>query len=183
MAAQTIPALPPIVVERPGEAAAIDALIEHAFGPGRYARAAERLREGNRPVGELCFIAWEGRAAAGCVRLWPIAIGAAPALLLGPLAVDDAWRGRGLGRALLAHACEAAAKAGHALILLVGDEPYYAPFGFAAAPARAVAMPGPVDPRRVLVRALIDGAAKGLSGRVRPPPPLRGPPPPKGEEK
>jgi predicted N-acetyltransferase YhbS len=166
MTAQAIPAVPPIVVERPGEAAAIDALVERAFGPGRYARAAERLREGNRPIAELSFVAWQGRAAAGCVRLWPIAIGEAPALLLGPLAVDGAWQGRGLGRALLAHACEAAARAGHALILLVGDEPYYAPFGFAAAPARAVVMPGPVDQRRVLVRALIDGAAEGLSGKV-----------------
>jgi predicted N-acetyltransferase YhbS len=167
MTAQAIPALPPIVVERPGEAAAIDALIERAFGPGRYARAAERLREGNRPIADLSFVAWEVGAAAGCVRLWPIAIGAAQALLLGPLAVDVAWQGRGLGRALLAHACEAAARFGHALILLVGDEPYYAPFGFAAVPARAVVMPGPVDPRRVLVRALIAGAAEGLAGRVR----------------
>lgn len=41
-------------------------------------------------------------------------------------------------------------------MLLVGDGPYFARFGFAAEPARQVRMPGPVDQRRVLVRAFAE---------------------------
>jgi predicted N-acetyltransferase YhbS len=161
--------LPPIVPAQPNDSPAVAALIERVFGPGRYARAAERLREGNRPLDDLCFVAHVEGEVVGCVCMWPIRIGETPALLLGPLAVDDARRSLGLGAALVHRACEAAAAAGHALVLLVGDEPYYGPLGFSRAPA-AVALPGPVDPARVLVNALARGAAAGLAGPVRPDP-------------
>lgn len=158
--------IPPLVAERREDGPAVDALIERAFGPGRYAKAAERLREGHRPLLELSVVAWADEAPIGCARLWPVAIGEAPALLLGPFAVDGAHRGRGLGPALIRRACQGAAAAGHGLVLLVGDEAYFSATGFAAAPARRVAMPGPVDQRRVLVRALTPGAADDLAGPV-----------------
>jgi predicted N-acetyltransferase YhbS len=161
--------LPPIVPEQPNDAPAVAALIDRVFGPGRYAKAAERLREGNRPLLDLCFVARAEGETVGCVRMWPIRIGEAPAVLLGPLAVDDARRRLGLGAALVRRACEAAAAAGHALVLLVGDEPYYGPLGFSRAPA-AVVLPGPVDPARVLVNALTSGATDSLAGPVRPDP-------------
>jgi predicted N-acetyltransferase YhbS len=157
---------PPLVPERPGDAPAVDALIARAFGPGRYAKAAERLREGNRPLLHLSVVAWADGRPIGCARLWPVAIGKTRALLLGPFAVDDAHRRLGLGAALIRRACETATEAGHGLVLLVGDEAYFAPIGFAAAPARNVRMPGPVDQRRVLARALRPGAADGLAGAV-----------------
>ena len=153
--------------ERPGDAVLGDALIARAFGPGRYAKAAERLREGRTPLHELSFVAWAQDEAIGCVRLWPIAIGETEALLLGPFAVEEKWRSAGVGAALITRACEAASAGGHRLVLLVGDEAYFAPLGFSAAPARAVRLPGPVDQRRVLVRPLVPGAAEGLAGPVR----------------
>lgn len=153
--------------ERPADAPLVSALIARAFGPGRYAKTAERLREGRTHIPELSFVAWAGEEAVGCVRLWPIAVGGAEALLLGPFAVDEGARSAGVGAALIRRACEAAAAEGHRLILLVGDEAYYAPLGFAAAPARAVRLPGPVDQSRVLVRALGPGAAEGLAGAVK----------------
>ncbi len=153
--------------ERAADAPLVEGLIARAFGPGRYAKAAERVREGSRFIPELSFVAWRAGTAVGCVRLWAIAVGDAPALLLGPFAVEGRLRGEGIGRALIARACEAAAAAGHRLVLLVGDEPYYGPLGFSAAPARAVRLPGPVDQRRVLVAALAPGAAEGLAGPVR----------------
>ncbi|HEY2482552.1 MAG TPA: N-acetyltransferase, partial [Caulobacteraceae bacterium] len=122
--------------ERPADAALAEGLIAGAFGPGRYAKAAERLRESREPMLDLSFVAWAEGQAIGCVRLWPIAIGGTEALLLGPFAVDEAWRNAGVGAALIRRACEAAAAAGHRLILLVGDEAYFAPLGFSAAPAR-----------------------------------------------
>lgn len=153
--------------EKPSDGLAVDALIDRAFGPGRYAKAAERLREGRGPTCELSVVAWAGEVIIGCARLYPITIGPAPALLLGPFAVEDSHRGQGLGATLIRHACAAAQGAGHGLILLVGDEAFFAPLGFSGAPARRVAMPGPVDPRRVLVRALKAGAADDLGGPVR----------------
>ncbi|MFI4976199.1 MAG: GNAT family N-acetyltransferase [Caulobacterales bacterium] len=159
-------ALPPLVSERPQDAPAVDRLIGRAFGPGRYAKTAERLREGNRPILPLCLVAREAGEIVGCVRLWPVSIGERPAILLGPFAVDPDFRNQGLGAALITGACEVAAAAGHDLVILVGDEPYFGPLGFAAAPAGAVRLPGPVDQRRVLVRALKPGADAGLAGPV-----------------
>ncbi len=156
-----------IDAERPGDGPAVEALIHRAFGPGRLAKTAERLREGGAPLADLGMVAWRDLAIIGCVRLWSIRLGDAPGLLLGPFAVDAAHRILGVGRALINEACEGAARAGHRLILLVGDETYFAPLGFAAEPARRLVMPGPVDRRRVLVRALASGEADHLVGPVR----------------
>ena len=161
-------ALPPLVHERPEDAAAVERLVMRAFGPGRFAKAAERLRERRTPAPDLSFVAWSGGEAVGSVRQWSVTIGGRPAILLGPFAVDEAWRSQGLGAALIQRACRAAADAGHALIVLVGDEPYFGPMGFSAGPASRVQMPGPVDQRRVLVCALVPGADQGLSGPVEP---------------
>ena len=145
----------------------IDALIANAFGPGRYVKAAERLREGNTPSRDFCICAINGERVAGAVRLWPILIGASPAQFLGPIAVDPQHRSHGLGAALIERACRAAAGAGHRLVLLVGDRAFFEPLGFAVVPAERLAMPGPVDPRRVLWRELQPGATEGVSGPVR----------------
>src|SRR6185312_11146647 len=145
-------ALPPLVAEHPKDAAPVEALIARAFGPGRYAKAAERLRETNRPLLDISVVAWAEGVLVGCVRMWPILIGETPAVLLGPFAVDPAWRSQGLGAALIERAVAATAAAGHGLILLVGDEPYFGPLGFEIVPPGRITMPGPVDPRRVMMR-------------------------------
>jgi predicted N-acetyltransferase YhbS len=157
---------PALRLERPEDAVRVDSLIERAFGPGRLAKAAERLREHNRPA-PLSVVAWGADEIVGCVRLWPIHIGAAAALLLGPFAVEDAWRGRGLGSDLVERACEVARDAGHGLILLVGDAPFFSKLGFEMVPAGRVVLPGPVNPRRVMWRALQSGAADGVEGFAR----------------
>ena len=113
---------------------------------------------------DLSFVAQSGGEVVGCVRMWPIRIGERAAVFLGPFAVDEAWRSRGLGAALITKACEAAQAAGHELILLVGDAPYFGPLGFEIAPKGRIVLPGPVDPARVLVHALKPGAASAASG-------------------
>ena len=158
---------PVLKAERPEDLHLVDALIDRAFGPGRFVKAAERLREGNTPRRDLSLVAWSGGEAVGCVRMWPIHIGKAPAVLLGPFAVDDAWRSRGLGGQLIAAACAAAEAAGAGVVLLVGDEPYFGKFGFEIVPAGRAVLPGPVDTRRVLWRALRAGALDGVHGPVR----------------
>jgi predicted N-acetyltransferase YhbS len=147
--------LPGLTAESAADAKAVDALIAVAFGPGRYAKTAERLREGNTAIAGLSFVAREGRRIVGCVRLWPVHVGGAPALFLGPFAVDPNWRSRGLGAMLIERAVAAARAAGHKMIVLVGDGSYFEPLGFRHAPG--VILPGPVDQNRVLALPLAKG--------------------------
>jgi predicted N-acetyltransferase YhbS len=158
---------PVLKAERPEDLPLVNGLIDRAFGPGRFAKTAERLREGNTPRRDLSLVAWAGGEAVGCVRMWPIHIGEAPAVLLGPFAVEDAWRSRGLGGQLIEAACAAAERAGVGVVLLVGDEPYFRRLEFETAPHGRAVLPGPVDARRVLWRALRPGALDGVGGAVR----------------
>lgn len=153
--------------ECPDDLAAIDALHAEAFGPGRFARTAFRLREGVPHDPYLSFSALIDGTLVGSVWLTPIKIGTTGALLLGPLTVSPAVKHKGIGRALMKRAMEEATAAGHALVLLVGDEPYYGPFGFKVVPPGSIAMPGPVDPRRLLIAELVPGAAAGAVGPAR----------------
>ncbi len=155
-----------IAPEAPADADEAQALVERVFGPGRYAKSAERLREGNHFLPELSFVARESGRMVGTVRLWPVRVGGADALLLGPIAVDPGARRRGLGATLSAQACEAAAAAGHARVVLVGDLGFFERIGFEALGPGRIRMPGPADPRRILVRALRPGAWEGVEGEV-----------------
>jgi predicted N-acetyltransferase YhbS len=158
------PSPPRLAAERPQDAPAVEQVILRAFGPGRFAKAAERLREGRQPLRDLSVVAWDGDRIIGCVRLWPVSIAGTPAVLLGPIAVEATARSQGLGAALVEHACNAAGDAGHRLIVLVGDKPFFGPLGFDVTPR--VAMPGPVDRQRVMLRALAPGADVGVEGLV-----------------
>ena len=152
--------------ERPDDAEPIERLHERAFGPGRFARTAFRLRERAAETPELCFTALVGTLLVGSVRMSPISIGPEPALMLGPLAVEPAFDGRGIGSALMRAALAAARDGGHGLAILVGDEPYYGRFGFARAPRGRFAMPAPVDPARLLAVELAEGSLARAHGRV-----------------
>jgi predicted N-acetyltransferase YhbS len=152
--------------ERPEDAPLVEALNAESFGPGRYAKSAYRLREGVHAVAELSFVATEGGAFRGSVRFWPVTIGHEDVLLLGPLAVQSAQRGRGIGIALMNRGIEEARKRGYGAIILVGDEPYYARVGFAKLPPGRVRFPGPVDPSRVLGLSLKPNALVSLSGEI-----------------
>jgi len=157
-----------ILPETADDALAIERLHERTFGPGRYARSAYRIREGRGHVFELSFTARIGSLLVGSVRLTPICIGETPALLLGPLTVEPPFRERGVGTVLIERALKDAKAAGHNLLVLVGDEPFYGKLGFKRIPKGQVKMPGPVDPARLLVAELKAGALEGVSGLVRP---------------
>jgi len=152
--------------ETPADADAVAALNDTVFGPGRYVRAAYRLREGVAPDLALSVVAEVDGRVVGSVRMTPILIGTHPACLLGPLVVEPVHQNRGGGKALVAAAVANAREAGHSLVLLVGDEPYYGPLGFVRVSARDVVMPGPIDPQRLLIAELREGAAAGLKGTV-----------------
>ena len=157
-----------ILPETPDDALAIERLHERTFGPGRYARSAFRIREGRAHTLDLSFTARIGTLLVGSVRLTRICIGETPALLLGPLTVEPPFRERGVGSALIARALKDAKAAGHSLVVLVGDAPFYAKAGFKGIPKGQVKMPGPVDPARLLVAELKPGAFDGVRGLIRP---------------
>lgn len=152
--------------ERPADDPAIEALHRFAFGPGAYARAAFRVREQAPHARDLSFVTELNGGLVASVRMTPIGVGAARGLLLGPLVVDPPFKGLGYGKALMRHAVAAAA-AGWPFIILVGDLPYYWPFGFKPLPPGRVRMPGPVDPARFLAAELQAGAVEALDGEVR----------------
>ena len=155
-----------ILHETQADGPAIERLHGRTFGPGRYSKTAYRLREQVAYSLDLSFTARVGSLLVGSVRLSPVRIGEAKALLLGPLTVEPPFRDRGVGQALIARALDEARAKGHRLVILVGDEPYYAKCGFKRIPPGRVTMPGPVDPSRLLVAELAEGASEGLSGMV-----------------
>jgi predicted N-acetyltransferase YhbS len=157
-----------ILPETAEDGPAIERLHARTFGPGRYARTAYRIRERIAHRLDLSFTARIGTLMVGSVRLTPIRIGETKALLLGPLTVEPPFRDRGIGQALIERALAEARAKGHRLVLLVGDEPYYAKAGFKRVPKGQVTLPGPVDPARLLIAELVPGAFDGVSGPVMP---------------
>lgn len=157
-----------ILPETEDDALAIDRLHERTFGPGRFARTAYRIREGIAHDLKLSYTARIGTLLVGSLRFSPVRIGNVPALLLGPLTIEPPFRDRGIGLALMQRALGDAKERGHKLVILVGDEPYYARVGFKRVPRGRVKMPGPVDPARLLVAELTDGAFEGVKGAVLP---------------
>src|SRR5213075_1697382 len=127
-----------ILPETPDDAPAIEHLNARTFGPGRFAKTAYRVREEIAHIPELSFTARIGTLLVGSVRLSPIRIGETPALLLGPLTIEPPFRRRGIGAKLLERALAHARQSGFRLVLLVGDEPYYARAGFKRIPKRQV---------------------------------------------
>jgi predicted N-acetyltransferase YhbS len=156
-----------IVNERAVDAHAIGILEDRAFGPGRYSRTAFRLREGNAHDLTLSFIARVSTLIVGSIRLSHLRIGDKPALLLGPLTVDPAFRSKSIGKMLMETSIAAAKEQGHRLIILVGDEAYYGRVGFKRVAPGRIIMPGPVDPMRLLALELVEGALSEVKGVVR----------------
>jgi predicted N-acetyltransferase YhbS len=157
-----------ILAETAADAEAIERLHERTFGPGRYARSAFRIRERFAHRLDLSFTARIGTLLVGSVQMTPICIGDTKALLLGPLTIEPPFRDRGIGLALMQRALAEAKAKGHKVAVLVGDEPYYARAGFRRIPAGRITLPGPVDPARLLVAELEEGAFADVAGAVRP---------------
>ncbi len=144
----------------------IDQINAEAFGPGRFARAAYKIREGGPHERGLSFVALHGDIVVGTVRLTRIAIGTGRSLLLGPLAVRPTYKDLGIGRKLVRIAVEAAAKSGWSSVILVGDPPYYGSLGFRQIPIGRITMPRPVDYNRLLIHEIEEGALEELEGAM-----------------
>lgn len=146
---------------------AISQLHSTVFGPGRFVRSAYRVREGKGLHSRFCRLALSGGRLIAALRLTQIKIGGVGgAVLLGPIAVDPEWAGKGFGRRLITEALEEMRSAGVALVVLVGDEPYYGRLGFKPVSPGQIVFPGPVNPARILACELADGALARYRGLV-----------------
>lgn len=142
----------------------VEALFDLCFAPGRTSLSSYRLRDGVPPVGRLCLVARDPQGAlAGAIRNWPVRVAGRPVLLMGPVAVHPTHQGEGLGAALIGEAMTRASPQWQR-VLLVGDLPYYARFGFRR--LDSVRMPPPTNPDRVLGIELVAGAWRDVGGEV-----------------
>ena len=155
--------------ERSSDVFAREGLLDAAFGPARWEKTSERLREGRMPAAGLALSAVEDGRLIGTLRLWHVDAGSAacPALLLGPLAVAASHRSQGLGARLICEALYRALVRGHNGVLLVGDLAYYGRFGFSRQLTTWLDLPGPVDRARFLGLELEAGALARAQGMVR----------------
>jgi predicted N-acetyltransferase YhbS len=142
--------------ELSSDVTAREGLLDVVFGAMRRTKTCERLREGRLPAAGLSFVAtWRDRLI-GTIRLWHVSAGRGrPALMLGPLAVDPEHHSDGVGSSLMAEALAAARRSGVGEIFLLGDELYYARFGFSAKYAQGLSLPGPYEQRRLLGLPLV----------------------------
>jgi predicted N-acetyltransferase YhbS len=165
-----IPDAAPFVIraERASDVVAREALLDACFGENRSLRTCQRLRDGRAPAEGLALSALRQGQLVGTLRLWHVSAGAVPALVLGPLAVDNACRQLGVGAALMDHALAAVKARGHRAVILLGDAPYYARFGFSATKTGELSLPGPFERDRLLGLELREGALAGAWGMIVP---------------
>lgn len=168
VAAAPLPAtLPTFRIATPEDDQFVEELQALAFGPGRFARTAFRVRERFPIDTSLSLISEIDGKPVASVWMTPISVGGESGYLLGPLATDPAYRGRGAGKLLVREVCRMALARGEgSFVLLVGDEPYYGPLGFAPTTHGAIQFPGPVDPKRVLLHSADETLAKRLAGPI-----------------
>ena len=176
VSAALLPAGVVIEPERPGDGAAIEALLDEAFGADRHKKQSYRFRQHVGPIEALSLVARDGERVVGTIRQWPLVIAGTapasmpvmtPALLLGPIGVAADRRNERIGDRLMRESLRLADELGHGIVLLVGDLSYYGRFGFRAAAAHGLFMPGE-DPRRLQVLELEPGALGGISGDLWP---------------
>ena len=157
---------------------AIEALLDEAFGTDRFGRTAYRIRLGMAWLTDLSFaIHDEAGRLTGLLQSWPVALHGAdgaqtPLVMVGPVAVAHTAQGGGIGRALvdrLVAVVDTAAESSDPLVM-IGDPEYYGRFwDFSADATGGWTVPGPVEARRLLVRAAPGATlpAQGILGPRR----------------
>lgn len=157
-----------IRAEKASDVVAREALLDACFGENRHLRTCQRLRDGRAPAEGLAFSAVAQGRLVGTLRLWHVSAGGIPALMLGPLAVEASSRKLGAGTALMDHALAAATARGHRAVILLGDAPYYARFGFSGQKMAGLSLPGPFERDRLLGLEFEPGALDGAQGLIVP---------------
>lgn len=160
--------LPTVRFATPADDQFVEDLQAIAFGPGRFARTAFRVRERFPIDKSLSLIAEVNGVPCGSVWMTPISVGGIDGYLLGPLATHPDFRKRGAGKLLAKEVTRIALERGEgSFVLLVGDRDYYCPLGWVPTELGAVEFPGPVDPTRVLVYSADPTMPARLKGPIK----------------
>lgn len=145
---------------------AMERLLFHSFGPDRASLPSYTLRTG-APQDRLSWVARspEGQIL-GCLRFWQVALEPTPikSVLLGPLAVDLAYRGAGVARALVGFGLNRAIDQGFELCFVVGEPRFYRRFGFTNAKWSGFETSAPIPRRRLQVLELREGIMTQIAG-------------------
>ncbi|MGQ0534004.1 MAG: GNAT family N-acetyltransferase [Caulobacteraceae bacterium] len=159
-----------ITAEKPEHRDAIERVLARGFGPGRYAKTSERVRERGAVLEpSLTRVALnDSGEPVGVCRIWRVEAGA-PCFFLGPLAVDPGEQSAGLGLMLVRDAVAACRARGGAAVIVVGAERFFRPLGFHIVAKDRVTLPGPVDPARLLWLELRPGGLDKVHGKLRAP--------------
>jgi len=128
-----------------GDVAAIDALLRRAFPAPDEAMLVQRLCVAGDMVLTMVADDEDSGALAGVVVFsrMQAEIAGKPiaAVALAPLAVEAAWRGQGVGEALVQAGLAQLTDAGAMLCFVLGEPDYYERFGFATDWAQGFASP------------------------------------------
>ena len=117
---------------------ALNALLDDAFGADRHMRTAYLLRKGMVAINHLSFgILDEGELVAS-IQCWPVRVDKAELILVGPVAVATHRQN--------------AVTPQDAPMVMIGDPEFYGRFGFEAEGTSGWTLPGPWEPRRLLLR-------------------------------
>ncbi|WP_417428203.1 GNAT family N-acetyltransferase [Kiloniella sp.] len=152
-----------ITLQNSTDEAQIDKLLDLTFGTERKSRPSYNFRSGVPAVTDLSFsVRSFSDKLLGTLRFWPVLVGGETALLLGPLAVQPDLQGKGIGKALVKHGLNEACKMGYRLCFVVGEQPYYAPYGFELAKPQGFDMSVPVSADKFQVLSLQNIPLAGL---------------------
>lgn len=156
-----------ICLQKDSDAQAVEVLLDLAFGPNRYEKAAYTYRENVPAIEELSFVIRESGNVIATLRFWPVTVGGKDCLLLGPIAVLPELQGKGYGITLMKHGLSKAKELGHTRVILVGDEPYYSRVGFSRDMARKITINGQKDESRILGLELLNGSFNNVIGEMK----------------
>lgn len=131
--------------EAPGDAAAIRALNDAAFGTRDEGALVDALRAGGHVVVSLVAVDDDGRVV-GHILFSTLTLASddeAPlrAAALAPMAVAPSLQRRGVGSALVRAGLDACRARGVDVVIVLGHPAYYPRFGFSAEAARALEAP------------------------------------------
>jgi putative acetyltransferase len=158
-----------IRAELPGDHGAVFEVVRRAFEGEGEAELVAALRLVADP--QISLVALREERVVGHVFFSPVTIEGervrTTALGLAPLAVAPECQRQGIGSALVRAGLEAARRAGHGVVVVLGHPGFYPRFGFRPAGARGLRYEAPGHDEAFLVVELTAGALGDAAGVVR----------------
>lgn len=152
-----------IGIDAPG----IDALLRRAFNGKDEAELVHALREDGLITLGLVATDDEGQVV-GYVAFSPVTVEGEELQWVGlaPLAVDEAYRGQGIGRKLVYEGLDSLNEFGYAAVVTLGDPALYGKLGFEPAARFDLRCRWPGTDEAFQVHRLADDALNGVHGLV-----------------